>query len=311
MRAVLPAMVRSQIEARLPPELDVSWFTGVEEATQAIRGAEIAWVDLDGKAQTLAALAAADRLRWLFTLAAGVEHLDHRALHEAGVVLTNGSGLNSAAVAEYAVLGMLVAAKRYDEVVRLTDRREWTTHAPGRFELDRSSALIVGYGEIGRQIGQRLAGFGVAVSGATRSGRDGTLDAAAWRSRLGEFDWVVLAAPATGETQAMIGAAELAAMRPTAWLLNVGRGDVVDQAALVEALRARRIGGAFLDTVTPEPLPADDPLWSLDNCLLSMHLSGRSQTSLMSKAAELFLANLEALLAGRPMRNVVDLSAGY
>lgn len=310
MKAVLPGLARGLLQERLPPELEVSWIADDATRVEAIADAEIAWID---KAQiNLAAeLCRAQRLRWMFTLGAGIEHLDLGLLRDKGVILTNGSGLNSAPVADYAVMGVLVAAKRFDEVVRLADRREWTTHAPGHTELEGSRALVVGMGAIGRRIAERLAAFGVVVEGATRSGRDGTLGADAWRARLGDFDWVVLAAPTTGETRAMIGAPELSAMKPTAWLVNIGRGGLVDQPALVAALHAGHIGGAFLDTVTPEPLPPDDPLWAAPNCLITMHLSGRSQTSIVQHAAELFLRNLDAFRAGRPMENVVDLATGY
>lgn len=310
MKAVLPALVRSELEPRLPAGVEVCWFSENAEVTAGIVDAEIAWLDM-AQMSPNDLVRQAKALKWLFTMAAGVDSFDLRLLSDRGVTLTNGSGLNSVAVAEYAVLGMLAAAKRYDQVVRLTDRREWTDAAPGRGELDGSRALIVGFGAIGRRIAERLAAFNVAVTGVTRSGRDGTLGADAWRARLGEFDWVVVAAPATGESHAMIGAAELAAMRPTAWLVNIARGDLVDQAALIAALRERRIGGAFLDTVTPEPLPPDHPLWAEENCLMSMHLSGRSQTGLVARAQVLFLQNLAAYVAGRPMQNVVDLSAGY
>jgi len=129
--------------------------------------------------------------------------------------------------------------------------------------------------------------------------------------RLSEFDWVILAAPSTNDTQALIGAAELAAMKSSAWLINIARGDMVDQDALIEALHKRRIAGAFLDTVTPEPLPADHPLWSTPNALVTMHLSGRSQTKMFLRAAELFVENAQAFMAGAPMRNLVDLDRGY
>jgi phosphoglycerate dehydrogenase-like enzyme len=311
MRVLLPEMIRDLLESRLPSGLEVVWFSSPDEAGLGIAEAQIAW--LDGLRRDLIGetLRQARRLKWFFTISAGVDALDLAFLHDQGVVLTNGSGLNSVAVAEYAVMGMLAAAKRYDEVVRLVDRREWTDHAPGRIELDGSRALIIGMGAIGKRIAERLVPFNVTVTGATRSGRDATLKPSEWRARLGEFDWIVLAAPSTAETQAVIGAAELAAMRPTAWLVNIARGELVDQGALIEALRERRIGGAFLDTVTPEPLPQDHPLWSLDNCLITMHLSGRSQTRMLARAADLFLENLDAFRAGRPMRNVVDLDSGY
>ena len=311
MKAVLPALARPMLEAKLPADLDARWFTTPEEAAAMIVDADIAWVDQQ-RSRTAGEIAAkGTRLKWLSTIYAGLNDFPLETLRERGVTVTNGAGINAVAVAEYAVMGMLVAAKRYDEVVRLADQHRWTTDAPGRVELDGTSALILGYGTIGRLIGDRLAAFGVAVTGVTRSGRDGTLTPDQWRARLGDIDWLVLAAPSTDETRAMIGADELAAMKSSAWLINIARGDMIDKAALIAALNACRIAGAFLDTVDPEPLPADDPLWSAANAIHSMHLSGRSQTKMFQRAAALFLENLDAFRAGRPMRNTVDLAAGY
>ena len=311
MKAVLPALARPLLEPDLPADLDIAWFTTPEEAAAMVVDADIAWVDQQ-RSRTAGEIAAqGTRLKWLSTIYAGLNDFPLETLRARGVTVTNGTGINAVAVAEYAVMGMLVAAKRYDEVVRLADQHRWTTDAPGRVELDGTSALIVGYGTIGKLIGDRLAAFGVAVTGVTRSGRDGTLKPDQWRARLGEFDWLVLAAPSTNETRAMIGADELAAMKSSAWLINIARGDMIDKAALIAALDARRIAGAFLDTVDPEPLPADDPLWTAANTIHSMHLSGRSQTRMFQRAAALFLENLDAFRAGRPMRNTVDLAAGY
>lgn len=311
MKAVLPALARALVEPHLPSGLDIAWIATRAEAVAAMADADIGWVDLYPHGLTEEAVAAAPALKWLFTAIAGLDSLDLAALARQGTIVTNGAGINAVAVAEYAVLGMLAAAKRYDAVVRLADRHAWPDQPPGRTELFESAALVIGYGAIGRLIGARLAAFGVAVTGVTRSGRDGTLTPDAWRARLAAFDWVILAAPATDATQAMIGADELAAMKPGAWLVNVARGEMVDQQALLAALAAGRIGGAFLDTVTPEPLPPDHPLWSAPNVLHSMHLSGRSQTRMFARAAALFLRNLDAFLAGTPMENVVDLAAGY
>ncbi len=311
MRLLLPALARPLLEPHLPPGHDVAWFATREEAEAAVIDADIAWVDLQGSDDTARVIARGARLKWVATLRAGIDAYDLDRLRAHGTILTNGTGLNANAVAEYAVMGMLVAAKRFDQVVRQADTHQWTTTAPGQIELAGSAALIVGYGTIGRLIGARLAAFDVAVTGVTRSGRDGTLGPEAWKPRIGDFDWIVLAAPATQETAATIGAGELAAMKPTAWLINMARGEMVDQDALIEALGKRRIAGAFLDTVTPEPLPADHPLWGAPNAIHSLHLSGRSQTTMFQKAARLFLANLDAFLAGRPLANVVDLDAGY
>lgn len=311
MKAVLPALARPILEPQLPSGLDVAWFANHEEALAAVANADIAWVDMQRPQWTGEAVAAGERLQWVSTIYAGLDAFPLDLLRTRGTLLTNGAGVNAIAVAEYAVLGILAAAKRYDEVVRLADRHEWTISAPGQVELFETSALIIGMGTIGALIAERLTAFGMAVTGVTRSGRDGTLTPDQWRARLGEFDWVVLAAPSTGETRAMVGADELAAMKPSAWLINIARGDMVDQDALMATLKARGIAGAFLDVVTPEPLPADHPLWSTPNTLHSMHLSGRSQTRMFQRGAALFIENLHRFLAKQPMKNVVDLAAGY
>jgi phosphoglycerate dehydrogenase-like enzyme len=196
-------------------------------------------------------------------------------------------------------------------VVRAHDRHEWPKDAPGKVELLDTRALIVGMGAIGKLIAARLEAFGVEVTGVTRSGRDGTLTPDQWQDRIGDFDWVILAAPSTDETKAMVGAAELARMKPSAWLINIARGDMIDEEALLAALHGRKIAGAFLDPTHPEPLPADHPLWSAPNCIVTMHLSGRSQTKMFQRAAALFLRNLDAFVNDRPMENVVDLVLGY
>jgi phosphoglycerate dehydrogenase-like enzyme len=172
---------------------------------------------------------------------------------------------------------------------------------------------VIGYGAIGREIGQRLRAFGIEVTGVRRTvdASQGVIDATAWRARLAEFDWIVLAAPATDDTRAMIGAAELAAAKPGACLINIARGDLVDQAALIAALESGQIGGAFLDATTPEPLPPEHPLWRAPNAIVSMHMAGQGQTTAFRRGAARFLRNLEKYLAGAPLEHVVDLARGY
>lgn len=311
MKAVLPALARPLIEPHLPAGLDVAWFANHEEATAMVANADIAWVDMQRPQWTGEAVAAGTRLKWVSTIYAGLDAFPLPLLKQRGTILTNGVGINAVAVAEYAVMGVLTAAKRFDEVVRIADRHEWTIQAPGQIELLDTTALIIGYGAIGKLIGDRLAAFGVVVTGVTRSGRDGTLTPDQWAGRIADFDWVILAAPSTDQTKALIGETELTAMKSSAWLINIARGDMVDQDALIEALTKRRIAGAFLDVVTPEPLPADHPLWSAPNTIHTMHLSGRSQTKMFQRATALFLKNLHAFMAGDAMTNVVDLDAGY
>ena len=312
MKAVLPALARPLLDPHLPADLEVAWFASPAEANAGIAQAEIAWVDMQPTSLVADAIRhAGPALRWVSTIYAGLDAFPLDVLRERKVVLTNGAGINAIAVAEYAVMGVLAAAKRFDEVVRAQGRREWLRDAPGKIELPGTRALVIGYGAIGRLVGDRLRAFGVEVTGVTRSGADGTITPDAWGPRLPEFDWVVLAAPSTPDTKAMIGAAELARFKPGAWIVNVARGDMIDEAALLDALRSGGIGGAFLDPTFPEPLPADHPLWSAPNCMVTMHLSGRSQTKMFSRGADLFLANLLAYREGRPMKNVADLSRGY
>ncbi|MEO5493539.1 MAG: D-2-hydroxyacid dehydrogenase [Sphingomonas sp.] len=311
MKALLPALARPMLEPHLPAGVEAAWFASPAEANAIIVDADIAWVDMQPTSLTAEAIRHGEKLKWVSTIYAGLDAFPLPLLKEHGTILTNGVGINALAVAEYAVMGVLVAAKRFDEVVRAHDRHEWPKDSPGKVELFDTSALIVGMGAIGKLIGERLAAFGVAVTGVTRSGRDGTLQPDQWQTQLGEFDWVILAAPSTDATKAMIGTAELAAMKPSAWLINIARGDMIDEAALLDALHGRKIAGAFLDPTHPEPLPADHPLWSAPNCMITMHLSGRSQTKMFPRAAALFLRNIDAFVNGRPMENVVDLDAGY
>jgi phosphoglycerate dehydrogenase-like enzyme len=311
MKAVLPALARPLVEPHLPAGLDVHWFASLDEAIEMVADADIGWVDNNGPANWARAVAAGQKLQWLSTIYAGLDPLDKDQLRARGTRVTNGSGVNAHTVAEYAVMGALVAAKRYDQVVRIADTRIWPFEAPGKLELFETSALVIGYGTIGRLIGERLAAFGVTVTGVTRTGAPGTIRPDAWRGRLAEFDWIFLAAPATDQSRAMIGEAEFKAMKPSAWVINVGRGELIDQDALIEAVTRRRIAGAFLDTVTPEPLPPEHPLWTAPNILHSMHLSGRSQTRMFVRAAQLFVKNIHAFVEGRPLENEVDLEAGY
>jgi phosphoglycerate dehydrogenase-like enzyme len=311
MKAVLPALARPLIEPHLPAGLDVHWFTSPEQARDLAADADIAWLDHNVPQVWAENVAAAAKLKWLSTIYAGLDPLDRAQLLARGTRVTNGSGVNAHTVAEYAVMGCLVAAKRFDQVVRAADRHEWPLDAPGKLELYETAALVIGYGTIGKLIGERLAAFGVTVTGVTRSGAAGTLGPDEWRPRLPQFDWIVLAAPGTPESRGMIGEAELRACKPSAWIVNVGRGELIDQDALIEAVTKRRIAGAFLDTVTPEPLPPEHPLWTTPNIIHSMHLSGRSQTRMFTRAAKLFVDNLNAFVQGRPLTNEVDLLAGY
>lgn len=305
------SLIRAMIEPRLPAWIEPLWFTTKEEALALAPEAEIGWFDMYDKEAMAETMARAVKLKWLNSIYAGLDGFPLDLLHERGCVVTNGKGINAITIAEYVVMGMLTIAKGWREVVRAQERREWLQTSPGRMELAESRALLIGYGAIGQLIETRLAAFDVTVDVVRQNPGPGQLGTGEWRARLGDYDWVILALPATGATVAMIGADELAAMKSTAQIVNIARGSIIDTDALVAALDARTIGGAFLDVTDPEPLPDDHVLWAFDNVHISMHLSGQAQDKMFVRSAERFMANLARWERGESVEPQVDLVAGY
>ncbi len=273
--------------------------------------AEIGWFDLHGKAPQIEAVQRASGLKWLNSLFAGLDFLDLDDMARRGIQLTHGSGLTSGQVAEYILLGMLAWAKDYPEVVRAQDRHEWLQAAPGIRDLAGSQVLMIGYGEIGRLAVRQLEAFGARVTPVRRSGGESALGADEWRERLAEFDWVVLTVPGTAQTAGLIGADELAMMKCDAVLVNFSRSNVIDQAALADAVGEGRIAGAVLDVAEPEPLPPDHPLWNVPGINITMHLGGRPTPASMKRAADRFLENCERYRRGEPLRPRFDAVLGY
>lgn len=309
--AVLPGIARGLLGDALPDWVEPRFFMTKEEAFELAPEGEIGWFDMYDKGDMAAAIAQATSMKWLNSIYAGVDGMPLALLAERGVTVTNGAGINAITIAEYVIMGMLTVAKGYREIVRAQERHDWLQDAPGKAELYGSKALLLGYGAIGKLIEARLKGFGVGTTVVRRTPSPGTLGPDAWRAELGNFDWVILAVPATPETERMIGEAELSAMKSSATLVNIARGTVVDQDALVAALRDKRIGAAFLDVTDPEPLPAGHPLWSLDNAHVTMHLSGRAQTLMFQRAGQRFMENLSRYRDGAPLLHTVDLKLGY
>lgn len=319
--AVLSAQIRPLVASRLPDWLETHWYTNKDEAFALAPAAEIGWFDFIDKDVMFKAITLGANLKWLNSVYAGVDGFPLPKLIERGVRVTNGAGINAVTIAEYVVMGMLNIAKGYREVVQAQGRHEWLKESPGKMELLGSRALVLGYGAIGKLVAERLLPFGMDVTAVRRNlaahtaiesaGRVAVLGPDQWQSRLGDFDWVILAVPATAQTAQMIGAKELAAMKSTATLINVARGSVVDQDAVTNALQNKSIAAAFLDVTEPEPLPSDHVLWSLPNAHISMHLSGRAQSRMFERAAERFLENLKRYRTGEALSNLVDLAAGY
>jgi phosphoglycerate dehydrogenase-like enzyme len=312
IKAAMASLVRPLVEPHCG-DLDVTWFTSTEEAMEIAPHAEIGWFDMYDKAKMAEIIGAATSLKWLNSIYAGVEHFPLEQLKAQGTKLTNGAGLNSAPIAEFAVMMMLAAAKRSDIILDNQRQHNWLETPPGTAEIDDSKALIIGYGGIGQQIAKKLSGFDVDVTAVRRTatGEPNVIGLDDWRDRLGEFDWVFVSAPATSDTKHLLGADEFAAMKSSAWLINVARGSLVDQDALLTALNDKAIGGAALDVADPEPLPSDHPLWDAPNCIITMHLSGVAQTRMFQRAAARFVENLKRYKNGDDMIAVADFDRGY
>jgi phosphoglycerate dehydrogenase-like enzyme len=264
---------------------------------------------------------AARKLKWIHSTAAGVNQLMFPELRESRIVVTNASGVHAITMAEH-TLGMLIAmARHFPDVVRHQLRRHWSQQdlwdAPLRpHELYGQTLLIVGFGAIGRELARRVQPLGMKVWAVTRSGKgdrklaDRILPAKRLDEALPKADFVVLAAPETPETLQLIGAEQLAAMKCTAFFVNVARGTLVDEAALIEALHSKKIAGAALDVTQTEPLPPVSPLWTLENVFLTPHVSGVSE-QMWPRQAKLLVENLERWFSGRALLNRVDLKRGY
>jgi len=256
----------------------------------------------------------ARRLRWIHATGAGVDTVLFPELVSSAVILTNSVGVFDQAIAEYVLGLMLLFAKDLGRTVDLQRRHIWrhrdTEHLRGQ------TVLVVGAGGIGRAVARLAHCAGMRVLAVARTARAGDPDlgrVAAVRDLpavLGEADYVVIAAPLTAETRSLFGDAEFARMKRTARLINVGRGAIVDEGALLRALRSKRIAGAALDVFEQEPLPKNHPFWGEPGLIVSPHMSG-DFVEWRSEIAALFVRNYLRWRRGAPLLNVVDKSLGY
>lgn len=267
----------------------------------------------------------APKLRWLQYPGAGVDGLRASGLLErdSRVVVTTATGIHAVTISEYAFGSMLMFNWNWSQMVRLQDSHVWAKSAGwyslGGRELAGQSLGVVGMGSIGRRIAQMGRAFGMRVLGMRRSFHgeqisDPDLDQSYPPERLRELlsqsDYVVLAVPLTAETERFIGEAELRAMKPNAYLVNIARGRVIDEQALIRALREGWIAGAGLDVAEIEPLPSNSPLYSLPNVILTPHIAGVS-VHYEKRLAEVFAENLRRYRMGEPLINRFDPARGY
>ncbi|MHB8398241.1 MAG: D-2-hydroxyacid dehydrogenase [Candidatus Limnocylindrales bacterium] len=258
----------------------------------------------------------APRLRWVHSASAGVERVLTPAGRQRGLVITNARGVFSDPIAEYVLMMILAVSRRLPQLLELQRERTWQPLEGA--ELRDVTVGIVGIGSIGRAVAELATAFGCRVV-ATRRRTEPVVDGPPGVRILGpdglaellaESDFVVLAAPLTAETESIIDADALARMKPGAWLVNVARGRLVDERALVRALREGPLGGAILDTFRDEPLPSSSPFYELPNVIVTPHTAW-STGRVLDRSVELFCENLRRFAAGEPLRNTVDPAAGY
>src|SRR6202521_2060196 len=263
----------------------------------------------------------AKKLKWIHSTAAGVAQLMYPELRDSGILVTNPSGIFSVPMAEHTMGLLLALARNFPDSVREQDRARWAQQEiwgkPQHLtELNGKVLLIVGDGSIGREVAKRAKAFDMRVWGVTRSGEgDRTVaekifSAAELHDALPDADFVLIAAPETAETKLLIGAAEIGRMKRGARLINVGRGSLLDEAALIQALESGALGGAALDVAQTEPLPAESPLWGAPNLFITPHTSGVSDR-LWDRQAAILIDLLEKWFDGRELFNRVDFVRGY
>jgi phosphoglycerate dehydrogenase-like enzyme len=270
-----------------------------------------------------AQLARAGRLRWLSSVAAGLDEIASPALLSRGVALTSASGVHGPNIAEHLLAMILMFTRGLPRLFRAQLARRWerdaTSRSDGPGELTGKTLLIVGLGRIGEALAARARPFGVRLLAVKHDGSarhdggvavDELLPADALDAALARADHVCLTLPLTPATHRLIDARRIGRMRAGAYLYNVSRGAIVDEPALVDALRAGRLAGAGLDVFEDEPLPASSPLWDLDNVILTPHVAGLTPLY-YERTAALFADNLDRFLSGRPLANRFDPGRGY
>ena len=300
------------------PRIEIVHLASYEGVEEQLRDSEIVFTISLRPEQ----FALAIKLRWIHTPAAAVHQLLIPGVVNSDVVVTNARGVHGPVVAEHVIALVFALAKKIPQAVRLQQRRVWGQEliwngGPKPCEVAGATLGLIGLGSIGREVAARASALGMRVIGAREHAEmakapwiDEVFSSDQLDQLLAQSDYVVLAAPLTPATLGLMNAKRLASMKPDAYLINVGRGPLIDDAALIEALSERRIGGAALDVFEHEPLPEDSPLWNLDNLLITPHTAALTE-KLWQRHYDLFSQNLRRYVEGEPLLFVVDKQKGY
>ena len=300
------------------PQLEITRLTTYDGIENDLVGAEI----LFSQSLTPEQFVAARKLRWIHSSAAAVHQFMFPELVKSNVVLSNAREVHGPGVAEHVMALILGMAKRIPESVRFQQKRVWGQDilwSGGATPLDigRATLGLVGFGSIGRNVAKYAHAMGMRIIVVREHPRQNPaefveqeLPSSRLADMLAQSDYVVLSPPLTASTKGMIGREQLGKMKSSAFLVNVGRGPLVDEPALIEALREHKIAGAALDVFDKEPLPADSPLWEIENLLITPHTAGMDQT-LWERHYALFSENLRRYFKDEPLLGLVDKQQGY
>ena len=290
---------------REAPETEIFAGENVEELRAALPGAEVVLLAPRHGRILTELWRNLTATKWIHTLAAGVESLPFDLLRRSEIVVTNSRGLYADALGEFAIVAMLWFAKDLRRLIRNQAARQWEPFNVER--LEGKTVGIIGFGGIGQAIGRRASTLGMHVISVRRQQEfgDPSIDDA-----IADSDYVVLSTPLTPSTFRLMSRERIASMRRNAVLINVSRGQIVDETALAEALAKHEIRGAALDVFEVEPLPIESPLWALDNILISPHSADHTDDS-HHRAMTFFIENLRRFQRGESLENVVDKEQGY
>jgi len=312
----MPAWFSERLQREFP-QLDVVHLPNYERVNEEIGDADIAisW-SLRGEQ-----IKTAKKLKWIHSTAAAVHQLMTPELLESDIVVTNARDVHGPVVAEHAIALAFALAKRLPQAVKHQQQKHWAQHdlwnaQPRPRELSGSTMTIIGMGGIGRPLAKLAKSLGMRVVGVRehpdrgRELADVTYGFGELELALREADFVVLAVPVTPKTHHLMNSQRLAQLRPDAYLINVGRGVLIDEEALAQALRAKSFAGAALDVTTEEPLPPDSPLWHMENVLITPHIAGLTER-MWERHYVHYTENLRRHLAGEPLLWVVEKQCGY
>ena len=294
----------------------VEFYKTVDEAVEHATDAEIIYAAATGGGHRLAQ--AAPGLKWFCSVSAGIEAVMKPGVMPADALLSNSAGAYGVTIAEHMLMVTLMLMRRYPEYDEAVRKHEWISNLPIR-SIKGSTLTILGTGDIGTRFAERAQAFGPAkIIGINRSGRrpsdvyDVIDTQANLEKYLPETDVLLMALPGTKESTNMMNAARIAMLPKSSFIVNVGRGNSIDQKALVEALNNEIIAGAAIDVMVKEPLPADDPLWSAKNVLITPHCSGKLTLAYTrDKNVAMFIEDFENYVAGKPLAHAVNKSLGY